>query len=109
MQQQNHDDLVKRIARLMDENKELSRQIKTLQDSFDKIQNENDKLKLKVTRLQDKVAVEMAKAKKIRFFALKWLLYFLLIFRDLKILIQNQIHTISLMSLIICFSVRRNI
>lgn len=58
MQQQNHDDLVKRIARLMDENKELSRQIKTLQDSFDKIQNENDKLKLKVTRLQDKVAVE---------------------------------------------------
>ncbi|HOG20691.1 MAG TPA: adenylate/guanylate cyclase domain-containing protein [Salinivirgaceae bacterium] len=58
MQQQNQDNLVKRIARLMDENKELSRQIKTLQDSFDKIQNENDKLKSKVARLQDKVAVE---------------------------------------------------
>jgi class 3 adenylate cyclase len=57
-QDQLHGDLVKRIARLMDENKDVLRQMKELQDSFDKIQGENDRLKEKIERLQQKGANE---------------------------------------------------
>ncbi len=53
-QDQLHSDLVKRIARLMDENKELLHQMKVVQEAFDKIQGENDRLKEKIERLQQK-------------------------------------------------------
>lgn len=57
-QKQHNGELVKRIARLMDENKELVRQLKKAQESFDAIQNENDKLKNKIDRLQQKGTIE---------------------------------------------------
>ena len=57
----NHNsELVKRIARLMDENKDLVRQLKKTQASYDQLESDNDKLKSKIERLHQKGAVEGA-------------------------------------------------
>ncbi|MDD4747561.1 MAG: adenylate/guanylate cyclase domain-containing protein [Salinivirgaceae bacterium] len=51
-------ELVKRIARLMAENKDLGRQLKKAQENYDTLLADNDTLKNKIERLQQKGAVE---------------------------------------------------
>ena len=51
-------ELVKRIARLMAENKDLGLQLKKSQENYDNLQADNDKLKSKIERLQQKGAEE---------------------------------------------------